>query len=287
MLANKLSKSLLTKKFLTNQLGCASTMVYPKYETIEMFKEGNTTRINFNQIKNLNAMNDRFFNEYNDALLIANEDKDTSLTVISHNGKYFSSGLDFSMFKGLSRKEIEKFSYSLTNSMLCTLERYIYHKKPTLCIVKGPGIGSGLTFLGIHDYVICSDKAYFQAPFTKIGVSPIDFSSYTFPKIMGITKANELLLFGRKITALEGKKYNLINEVVSDKEIDSISEARIKEFSSLDNENLKIVKGVLKTHDKDKLILTGKNEMNIFRNRLCSDVFYNSLQEMLKKLEKK
>uniref|UniRef100_A0A0K0ER62 3-hydroxyisobutyryl-CoA hydrolase n=1 Tax=Strongyloides stercoralis TaxID=6248 RepID=A0A0K0ER62_STRER len=287
MLANNFFKSTLTKKFLTNQLCCYSTLVYPKFETIEMFKEDKFTRINFNQVKIHNAVNMKFCNELSEALHLANKDKDTNITVISHNGKYFSSGLDFSMFKGLTKKEVEDLSYPLTKSMLSTLEQYIYHDKPTLCIVKGPGIGSGFTFLGMHDYLICDERTYFCAPFVKVGVSPVDFSSYIFPKIMGINKAKELLMFGRQITAHEAKKYNLINEVVNGKDIENIAAERIKEFSLLDSENLRIIKHVLGTLDRDSMYLTGKNEMEIFRNRLCSDVFYNSAQKIINNLKEK
>uniref|UniRef100_A0A0K0FMM3 Enoyl-CoA delta isomerase 2, mitochondrial (inferred by orthology to a human protein) n=1 Tax=Strongyloides venezuelensis TaxID=75913 RepID=A0A0K0FMM3_STRVS len=261
--------------------------MYPQFETIIMSRDKNVTKIIFNQTDKLNAMNKQFFDDFSEALRIANLDKDTTITLISHNGKYFSSGIDFEMFKGLTKEKVNESSLALTTSIYNVLEEYVYHKKPMVCVVKGPGIDCGLTFLGIHDYTICSNNVYFYTPLIRFGLPPICFTSYIFPRLMGSVKAKELLLFGKKITAYEAKNYNIVNEVVDKKEIERVVEKKIKELSSLDKKALASIRNFVSIYDKEKLLCVGKKEMDIFRNRLCSDFFYNELQEVIKKLEKK
>ena len=57
--------------------------------------------------------------------------------------------------------------------------------------------------LPLCDLVWASDSAYFRTPFTQLGLTPEGCSSYLFPKIMGTSMANELLLMGAKKTAHE------------------------------------------------------------------------------------
>ena len=58
-----------------------------------------------------------------------------------------------------------------------------------------------------------SDNATFITPFTRLGQSAEACSSYLFPKIMGPSKAAEMILFNKKITAVEAKQNGLVAEV--------------------------------------------------------------------------
>lgn len=63
-------------------------------------------------------------------------------------------------------------------------------------------------------FLIFFQRATFNTPFMKIGQSPEGCSSYLFPKIMGQSRANEMLMFDQKITASEAKEAGLITKVV-------------------------------------------------------------------------
>jgi enoyl-CoA hydratase/carnithine racemase len=73
--------------------------------------------------------------------------------------------------------------------------------KPLLALVNGPAIGIGTTMLGLCDYVVASDSATFNTPFTFIGLTPEGCSSHLLPKIIGTSNATAMLLFNRKFSA--------------------------------------------------------------------------------------
>ncbi len=71
-----------------------------------------------------------------------------------------------------------------------------------------------MTVLALCDLVIASSRATFQTPFSALGQSPEGCSSLTFPILMGSSKASEMLLFGKKLTAEEAVERNLVAKVV-------------------------------------------------------------------------
>jgi Delta3-Delta2-enoyl-CoA isomerase len=78
----------------------------------------------------------------------------------------------------------------------------------------------GATILAICDIVYASENAYFYTPFTLLGLCAEGCSSITFPRILGTSKATEMLSLNHKLTASEAlnfgfvaKVYENINEV--------------------------------------------------------------------------
>ena len=69
--------------------------------------------------------------------------------------------------------------------------------------------------LGLMDVVYASDTATFHVPFTALALTPEACSSHTFPKILGTSVANQMLLFNKKLTASEALAGGLVSEVES------------------------------------------------------------------------
>jgi len=73
--------------------------------------------------------------------------------------------------------------------------------KIMIACVNGPAIGMGCTMLCHFDFVYAAKSAYFTTPFTELAQTPELCSSYLFPKRIGWTKANEMLILGKKFSA--------------------------------------------------------------------------------------
>ncbi len=119
--------------------------------------------------------------------------------------------------------------------MLCRrfVSAFIDFPKPLLAAVNGPAVGIPVTSLGLCDVVFASDRATFHTPFASLGQSPEGCSSYIFPKIMGQAKANEVLLFGRKLTAQEAFDRGLVTEIFPDSSFQEDLQKKLDQYSQL------------------------------------------------------
>jgi len=94
------------------------------------------------------------------------------------------------------------------------LRSIIDHKKVFVLALNGPGVGGGAAwFEGIADIVLASDSAYLQVPFSSLGLVPENGSAINFAQSIGVHRANEFMMFGRKLSAQELLDWGLVNKI--------------------------------------------------------------------------
>jgi Delta3-Delta2-enoyl-CoA isomerase len=80
--------------------------------------------------------------------------------------------------------------------------------------LNGPGVGGGAAWLpGIADIVLAAESAYLQVPFSALGLVPEFGSATSFYHQMGAHRANDFLMFGRKLTIQELEQWGVVNRV--------------------------------------------------------------------------
>jgi len=90
----------------------------------------------------------------------------------------------------------------------------IDHRKVLILALNGPAVGGGAAwFPGIADIVLASHTAWLQCPFSALGLVPENGSAVSFAQSIGIHRANDFLMFGRKLTAAELEANGLYNRV--------------------------------------------------------------------------
>jgi 2-(1,2-epoxy-1,2-dihydrophenyl)acetyl-CoA isomerase len=86
--------------------------------------------------------------------------------------------------------------------------------KPTIASVNGPAMGAGFNLALASDIVIASDKALFGQSFVKVGAVPDLGGLYFLPRLVGLSKAKELIFTGADITPEKACELGLVNYVV-------------------------------------------------------------------------
>ncbi|KRY99880.1 Enoyl-CoA delta isomerase 2, mitochondrial [Trichinella zimbabwensis] len=160
---------------------------------------------------------------------------------------------------------------------------FIDHPKVLVAAVNGPAVGISVTILGLFDLVFASDNATFHTPFTSLGQSPEGCSSFTFPLLMGNTKAFEMLLFNRKITAQEAKRRNIVTEVFQQDTFNEQVNKRIEQLSALPPQGLLISKKVLRQWTRAELHDANAVECEVLVGRWQSDECTESVMNFFKK----
>ncbi|KAH8601106.1 peroxisomal d3,d2-enoyl-CoA isomerase [Bisporella sp. PMI_857] len=191
-----------------------------KYSDIIVEKTGQIGIIKFNRPKQLNSFGGKLMEETIDAIRTFNEDPDTCFTVLTGEGRFFSAGADvrgsgLDTSREYANVTEKKIAY-LTRFMpaLEMLRSIIDHKKVFVLALNGPGVGGGAAwFQGVADIVLASETAYLQVPFSALGLVPENGSAINFAQSIGVHRANDFFMFGRKLTAQELLEWGLINRV--------------------------------------------------------------------------
>jgi 2-(1,2-epoxy-1,2-dihydrophenyl)acetyl-CoA isomerase len=94
--------------------------------------------------------------------------------------------------------------------------RLLDARVPTISAIDGIVAGGGLGLALAPDYRIASDRATFTAAYFRLGLTPDGGSSVFLERTIGATRAMELLLTNRKLSAYEALEWGMVNEVVPD-----------------------------------------------------------------------
>lgn len=230
-----------------------------------------------------NSLNPEVMKEMQSALNTAAAD-DSKLVLLSAVGSVFCCGLDFIYFIRRLTDDRKRESIKMTESIRSFVNTFIQFKKPIIVAVNGPAIGLGASILPLCDVVWANEKAWFQTPYTTFGQTPDGCSSLTFPRIMGLASANEMLFSGRKLTAQEACAKGLVSQVFWPGTFSQEVMVRIKELVACNSLVLEESKALVRNAMKGDLEQTNENESYVLRKIWSSS---QGMDSMLRYLQKK
>ncbi|KAL4942184.1 hypothetical protein BDV06DRAFT_222440 [Aspergillus oleicola] len=175
--------------------------------------------IKLNRPEILNAWDEPMLGEMIAAFRELNEHSTTVFTVLTGEGRFFSAGADIR--DGLTlpppdSSAVEKKLFFMRKfSRELELFRLLIDSPKILVLAfNGPAVGGGAAwFTGVADIVLACQGAYLQVPFNSLGLVPEFGAVRTLAESMGVRRANEFLIFGRKCTVEELEGWGVINRV--------------------------------------------------------------------------
>ena len=180
-----------------------------KYITYEKGDDG-VTVITLNRPEALNAFNKDMVTEILEALKDAEEDEKVRVLVLTGAGKAFSAGADIKSMKGMTPLKARELS--LMGNKLCrALEDF---GKPVIAAINGYALGGGLEVSMACDLRIASEKARMGQTEINIGLIPGWGGTQRLTRLIGKTRAKELVFTGKMIDAKTAEQWGLVNMVV-------------------------------------------------------------------------
>jgi len=154
-------------------------------------------------------------------LLVALEDISTSddvrVVVLAAAGREFSAGVDIRerFVDAIEKRKRGKLNPALLPTFTEVAVPVVANlKKPVIAAINGVAVGLGCTLALACDIRIASENAKFGLAFSRIGLTPEFGSTYFLPRLVGVSKALEILYTGRTVDAHEAKEIGLANKVV-------------------------------------------------------------------------
>jgi enoyl-CoA hydratase/carnithine racemase len=169
--------------------------------------------------ENMNAFTPTMRDELVEIFSTADQDDAVRAVVVTGAGKAFCAGADLSLgastfdFQKRARKEIptDEWRDGAGQVSLAALRC----RKPVIAAINGHAVGAGITITLSMDIRIASEDAKIGFVFVRRGVVPEGCSSWLLPRIVGISKAAELIYTGRVFRASEEAASGLFTQVTS------------------------------------------------------------------------
>jgi len=103
---------------------------------------------------------------------------------------------------------------------------------PVVCAVRGWAAGLGFQMALAADFTIAADQACFWEPFLERGFSPDSGATWLLPRLVGMARAKEVLLLGRKLSGREAAEWGLILRAVPDAALDDNARVLVDSLAS-------------------------------------------------------
>ena len=189
------------------------------YQTILYSKSGPVAEIRFNRPHRLNAVVSEFYSEILDALDDAAKDIEVRCVVLTGEGRAFCVGADLKEHGSGTRTELEKLEYLQLGNDVC--ERIYKHPKIIIAAVNGYALGAGAEMSCSADFILMKASAEIGFPEISIGTHVGGGVTEILPRLVGLAKARELILTGRRVAGTEAERIGLATRAFQDEEFET------------------------------------------------------------------
>lgn len=184
----------------------------PVEDTIIVDKDENITLIGINRPKQRNAINLKTAEKLSVALSEFEADKTSPVAVLYGVGGTFCAGYDIDELQGQCEKGSLDFLLRHEGSIGPTRR---HANKPIICGINGYCVASGLELALMCDLRVMEDTAIMGFFNRRFGVPISDGGTVRLASMVGYSRALELILTGRRISAKEALEIGLINRLVA------------------------------------------------------------------------
>jgi enoyl-CoA hydratase len=158
-------------------------------------------------------------------------DDDVKVIVLRADGPLLTAGFDIAdpaSFEGLDEEPVRSRIASISEKATW-MRDLLQAPKPTILKVRGGCIGIGTMLLLVSDFAIVADDASFGFPEERLGSAGATWAYPFLTMSIGLKRATEILMTGRRLDAAEVERWGLVNQVVPladlERSVDSLAEA--------------------------------------------------------------
>ncbi|WP_423188578.1 enoyl-CoA hydratase-related protein [Alkalibacterium sp. f15] len=193
-----------------------------KYDTLKFSKSKGIGTLTINRPKNMNALNMQVLRELNIILEDIGKDEAVQVLIVTGSGeKAFVAGADINEMKDKNASEGREFS-TFGNKVFSKLENL---RQPSIAAVNGFALGGGCELAMACDVRIGAENAKFGQPEVGLGIIPGFGGTQRLSRIVGLSKAKELIYTAKTVNAEEAFNMNLLNKITESSNL--MAEARL------------------------------------------------------------
>ena len=234
------------------------------YENILLDQDGAIATITLNRSEKLNAYTTVMGDEITHAFRHLQRDESVRAVILTGAGRAFCAGVDLEHLKAHERGMNASKGARLGDEDFLRklpLEMRDY-PKPIIAAINGHAVGVGMTMVMPCDVRIAAEDAKLGFVFTRLGILPGLGSTHLLPNLVGMARAQELVLTAKKITGTEAAEIGLVNRAVPRDDVLSAALAIAEQMAEIDPIVLAFAKRALHFGATHSMAEAMKNEQS-------------------------
>lgn len=217
---------------------CLQRLLLMSFQDILIEQRGVATWITLNRPEVKNAIRPGTYDELIRAFRQADAAPDTQFIVLTGAGDAFCAGDDVkavflaeeAIVGSESQIKFDRYTQKI-GSTTPIVETMIHCTKPMIAVINGPAVGMGFDLALLCDIRISTKKSKMASLFVRRGFSGTIASNVILPRIIGQSKAMELILSGETITGIKAEELGIVSTAVEAEDLASTADALIEKLS--------------------------------------------------------
>jgi 2-(1,2-epoxy-1,2-dihydrophenyl)acetyl-CoA isomerase len=218
----------------------------PQLNTMQLeIGEDGIGTLTLNRPDAFNAMSPEMIGEFTAIFAWLADRAPLRALIVTGAGKAFSAGGDVTWFrKGLEDDDVDlpseiRRGAEVLHQAIIDFRRIPY---PVIAAVNGPAAGAGFSLALACDIRIASTSAFFAPAYGRIGASPDGGMTYFLPRVVGPSRALEILIEDPNMSAEDALAEHLVSEVVAPEELSERARAKAAKLGAMSPHYVRMAK---------------------------------------------
>jgi enoyl-CoA hydratase/carnithine racemase len=222
----------------------------PQLKTIRIEVDGEIGTLTLDRPDAFNAMSPELIGEMTVAFAWLADRAPLRALIVTGAGKAFCAGGDVGWFrKGVESGEVDlpsdvRRGAEVLHQAIIDLRRIPY---PVIAAVNGPAAGAGFSLALACDTRIAAETAFFAPAYGRIGASPDGGMTYFLPRVIGPSRALELLLEDPNLSAQDALEMGIVSGVASPEELMDVARAKAGKLAEMAPHYVRMAKALCET----------------------------------------
>ena len=178
-------------------------------------REGAVAKITLNRPDAANAIDMALARALVDAAIEVDSDESVRAVALTGAGKMFCAGGDIGVMSS-SGDKVGAVVGELASTLHLAMSRLSRMNKPLVNLINGAAAGAGYGLAISGDVVLAARSAVFNSAYAALGVSPDGGLTWLLPRLVGLRRAQEIIISNRRVTAAEAEDMGIITRAVDD-----------------------------------------------------------------------
>jgi enoyl-CoA hydratase len=215
----------------------------------------------------VNALNTQLQEELRQAAAECSRRDDIRAVILWGGEKVFVAGADVKEFHTMSPQDISRRAAEVMSS----IDSVAQIPKPVIAAVTGYALGGGCELAMTADFRISADNAKWGQPEVLLGIIPGMGGTQRLPRLVGVSKAKDLIYTGRLLDAAEAEEIGLVDAVVEADKVYDTAKAMAAKFASGPTLALRAAKAAIDQGMQGDLATGLKLESHLFAGLFATE----------------